>query len=58
VYGDDCASRVYSVRLSGGRASGNRVLLRGMRHVVSFGEDARGRVYCVSLEGSVYRLGG
>jgi glucose/arabinose dehydrogenase len=58
VYGDDCSSRIYSVRLSDGRASGNRVLLRGMRHVVSFGEDARGRVYCVSLAGPVYRLGG
>jgi hypothetical protein len=25
---------------------------------VSFGEDARGRVYAVSLSGSVYRLTG
>jgi glucose/arabinose dehydrogenase len=58
VYGDDCAPRIYSVRLSGGHASGDRVLVRGLQHVVSFGEDARGRVYCVSLGGAVYRLTG
>jgi glucose/arabinose dehydrogenase len=58
VYGDDCAPRIYSVSLSGGRASADRVLMRGMQHVVSFGEDARGRVYVVSLNGSVYRLAG
>jgi hypothetical protein len=27
-------------------------------NLVSFGEDARGRVYAVSLAGSVYRLAG
>jgi hypothetical protein len=27
-------------------------------NLVSFGEDARGRVYVVSLTGSVYRLAG
>jgi hypothetical protein len=29
-----------------------------MNHVVSFGEDARGGVYAVSLAGAVYRLYG
>ena len=27
-----------------------------MSQLVSFGEDARGRVYAVSLDGPVYRL--
>jgi glucose/arabinose dehydrogenase len=57
VYGDDCRSRIYSVELKYGGLSGNRVLMGGMDHVVSFGEDGRGRVYCVSLGGWVYRLG-
>lgn len=56
VYGDDCSPRIYSVTLSGGRAAGSRVLFGHMNHIVSFGEDGRGRVYCVSLEGPVYRL--
>jgi glucose/arabinose dehydrogenase len=58
VYGDDCSPRLYSVSLSSGRASGDRLLFGHMQHVVSFGEDARGRVYVVSLAGPVYRLAG
>lgn len=57
LYGDDCRSRIYSVRLRYGGLSGNRVLMDGMDHVVSFGEDGLRRVYCVSIAGWVYRLG-
>src|SRR5262249_23494812 len=57
VYGDDCRSRIDSVRLRNGGLSGNRVLLDGVDHLVSFGEDGLRRVYCVSLGGWVYRLG-
>ena len=28
-----------------------------VKSLVSFGEDGRGRVYAVSLEGPVYRIG-
>jgi glucose/arabinose dehydrogenase len=58
VYGDLCNSRIYSVRLAGGRATGNRATGVRVSNLVSFGEDARGRVYAVSLAGSVYRLAG
>jgi hypothetical protein len=58
VYGDLCNSRLYSVRLGPGRASGNRALPVRVGNLVSFGQDALGRVYAVSLSGSVYRLAG
>jgi glucose/arabinose dehydrogenase len=58
LYGDDCSPRIYSARLHAGGASEQRVVMSGMRHVVSFGEDARRRIYCVWLSGPVYRLGG
>ena len=56
VFGDLCdpVLRVASVR--GGRSRGGRPLGVRVPRLVSFGEDARGRVYAVSLEGPVYRL--
>ena len=58
VYGDLCNSRLYSVRLRRGGASGNRALPVRVGNLVSFGQDAAGRVYAVSLSGPVYRLAG
>jgi Glucose / Sorbosone dehydrogenase len=58
VYGDLCNSRLFSVRLRAGHASGNRALPVRVRNLVSFGQDASGRVYAVSLSGPVYRLTG
>jgi glucose/arabinose dehydrogenase len=58
VYGDLCNSRLYSVRLHPGGASGNRALPVRVGNLVSFGEDALGRAYAVSLSGPVYRLAG
>jgi len=55
-YGDFCSGNVWSLRVSGGRA---RTLRReGFRvdQLASFGEDARGELYLVSLAGRVYRL--
>jgi glucose/arabinose dehydrogenase len=56
VYGDLCRSGLRSVRLT--RAGGRVDRSVGVRvpSLVSFGEDGRGRVYAVSLEGPVYRL--
>ena len=56
VYGDVCRSQIRSVKLR--RRSGRRDRATGLRvrQLVSFGEDARGRVYAVSLNGPVYRL--
>jgi glucose/arabinose dehydrogenase len=57
VYGDYCKGDLRSVRLSQARARGDRSLgLRRVPSISSFGEDARGRVYAVSLDGQVSRL--
>jgi glucose/arabinose dehydrogenase len=57
VYGDLCKSALRSVKLGrGGGASGDRTVGVSVTQLVSFGEDARGRVYAVSLDGGVYRL--
>lgn len=56
VYSDLCSNGLRSVRLtaSGGRADGP--LRLSVPSIASFGEDARGRVYAISIEGPVYRL--
>jgi len=56
LFGDVCDARVLSSRLSGQGAS--RVQATGLRvpSLVSFGEDARGRVHLLSLDGRVSRL--
>jgi hypothetical protein len=56
LYGDLCASRLRTMRLRRGRAFGDRPLGPRVGSLVSFGEDARGRLYAVSLRGPVYRL--
>lgn len=57
LYGDFCRGQIRSARLSGGRAHDDRSLgLPRVEQLSSFGEDARGRVYVVSLGGPVYRL--
>jgi glucose/arabinose dehydrogenase len=55
-FGDYCSGRVWSLKISGGRA--RSVRLEGFRvdSLSSFGEDATGELYLTSLEGSVYRL--
>jgi glucose/arabinose dehydrogenase len=57
VYGDFCKSPLRSVKL--GRksgASGDKTIGVSVGSLVSFGEDARSRVYAVSLDGGVFRL--
>jgi glucose/arabinose dehydrogenase len=57
VYGDLCKSPLRSVKLGrGGGASGDKTVGVSVTQLVSFGEDARGRVYAVSLNGGVSRL--
>ena len=57
VYGDFCRGELRSARLSAGSAGGDRSLgLRKVDSLSSFGEDALGRVYVISLAGPVYRL--
>ena len=58
VYGDFCEGRLRSAKLSTGSAQGDAAVpgLAKVEQLSSFGEDARGRVYVVSLDGPVYRL--
>ena len=57
VYGDLCEQRLRSVRLGTPRVRGDRAEpLRVPFPLVSFGEDGRGRLHAISMEGPVYRL--
>jgi glucose/arabinose dehydrogenase len=57
VYGDFCKGELRAARLSAGSASGDHALgLKTISQLSSFGEDALGRVYVISLDGPIYRL--
>jgi glucose/arabinose dehydrogenase len=56
VFGDFCRGRIESAKLRPGRATQQRTTRLRVPSLSSFGEDARGRVYAVSLEGPVYRI--
>ena len=56
VFGDVCKDRVYSARLGPSRSRDGGATSLQVPAIVSFGEDARGRVHVVSLDGPVYRL--
>jgi glucose/arabinose dehydrogenase len=57
VYGDLCKSPLRSAMLGrSGGASGDRAIGVSVAQLVSFGEDAQGHVYAVSLNGGVFRL--
>jgi glucose/arabinose dehydrogenase len=60
VYGDLCSGRVWSLRVVRGRATERRTEAFVVpRLLSSFGEDARGELYAVSLDGgTVYALSG
>ena len=56
VFGDFCRGRIESARLSPGRARDVRQTRLSVPSLSSFGVDALGRVYALSLGGPVYRL--
>ena len=58
LYGDFCKGQLWSARLAEGSASDDRRVggVPTVGQLSSFGEDARGRVYVVSLAGAVSRL--
>ena len=56
VYGDLCDPKLRVARLRRGGARGDRALGPRVPSLVSFGEDAGGRVHAVSLDGGVFRL--
>jgi glucose/arabinose dehydrogenase len=55
IYGDLCESELQRAKLSAGGSTseGSGV---AVTQLVSFGEDAQGRIYALSLNGPVYRL--
>jgi hypothetical protein len=56
VYGDYCSGLIWSLRVSGGRATGVRREPIRVKSLSSFGEDSRGEIYATSLDGVVFRL--
>ena len=55
-YGDYCSPGIRSLRVVRGRATGIRREATGIGSLSSFGEDARGELYAVSLSGRLYKL--
>ncbi len=55
-YGDNCTGTVWSLRVSGGRARDVRQERFTLNGVSSFGEDARGELYAVTLNGRLWQL--
>jgi glucose/arabinose dehydrogenase len=56
VFGDFCKGLILSAHLKRPRATSLRSTGLRVKSLSSFGEDASGRVYAVSLDGPVYRL--
>ena len=56
LYGDVCRRRLLTAKLTAGGARERRRTSLRVANVISFGEDALGRVYVASLQGRVYRL--
>jgi glucose/arabinose dehydrogenase len=56
VFADLCSGRIWSAALAGAALQDARPLGLTAAYPVSFGEDARGRVYVVSFCGEVVRL--
>ena len=56
VFADFCRGRLEAFRLEGGQARGHDELGPEVANVASFGEDADGELYVLSLSGPVFRL--
>ena len=57
-YGDFCTGRVWSLRISRGKATGVRAEAIKVPSLSSWGLDTHGNLYAVSLAGTVYRVTG
>jgi glucose/arabinose dehydrogenase len=56
VFADFCIGELEAIRAEGKRVVEHRVLGPVVPNISSFGEDARGELYAMSLDGSLYRL--
>jgi glucose/arabinose dehydrogenase len=55
-YGDFCSGRVWTLKISGGKATEVRQESINVKNLSSFGLDAAGELYAVSLDGVVYSV--
>jgi glucose/arabinose dehydrogenase len=56
VFADFCLGQVEALQLDGRRAVGHRLVGPVVENLSSFGEDASGELYALSLSGPVFRL--
>ena len=56
VFGDLCLGRIEALRMEGDRVVGHRALGPEVPNLSSFGQDAAGELYALSLSGGVYRI--
>jgi len=56
IYGDYCSGIVWSLKVAGGKAQGERRESFKIPDLTSFGEDAAGELFATSHSGRVYRL--
>jgi len=56
LFGDYCSGEIWSLVVSGGQATDVRKEPISVPSLSSFGEDANGELYAVSLNGPVYRI--
>lgn len=56
VFADFCAGALEAIRLKDGRVVDHRILGPVVPSLSSFGEDAQGELYAMSLGGGLYRL--
>jgi len=58
IYGDYCSGKVWTLQIENGKAVGVRQEAINVKSLSSFGLDATGELYAVSLAGTVYRVTG
>ena len=58
IYGDYCSGNVWTLRIEGGKAADVRREPYRITGLTSFGEDARGALYAVTEDGTVWRIAG
>ena len=56
VFGDYCSGTIWSLRTTGGKATGVRVEPFKIPSLTSFGENAAGELFATSHEGILYRI--
>jgi glucose/arabinose dehydrogenase len=56
IYGDYCSGTIWTLKLSGGKATGTRREPFRVSNLTAFAEDAANELYVASSGGTIYRL--